>query len=291
MKKSIRIATVTVIAGITLAASTGLATAQPAAHGVKAAHGVTAAQVHSASTIHLPATDVKHGRTQVGPATSGRHRSSANSTSGNWSGYAAYGTTFTGVYGRWIVPAVNCGFLGTGASSTWIGLDGYGNGTVEQLGTRQNCLWGGASYYPWYEVYPQSEVALPSAYTVAPGDVMWAETIHTSGNNYYFAMGDQSRSWSWGQTVVAPGAAPQNATAEWITEQPSCFYECNWLANFGTQSFLTAEALRSGGSWGPINAYWNDAITMQSGSTVKAVPSGLTNGPYSSSFSDRFLHS
>ena len=289
MQKSIRLVTVAVVAGIALAASTGLAAAQPAG---SRPSGLTAAQVQKASTIHLPATDVKHARTQVGPATAGRHRTSVNSTTGNWSGYAAYGTTFTAVYGSWIVPRVNCGFFGTGASSTWVGIDGYNTSTVEQLGTRQNCLWGVASYYPWYEVYPQAEVSLPSGDAVYPGDVMWAETVHTSGSSYFFVMGDQSRAWSWSQTVTAPGSpAPLNATAEWVTEQPSCYYECNWLANFGNQSFLSAEALRAGGYWGPISAYWNDAITMANGSTVKAVPSALTNGTYSSSFTDRFVHS
>ena len=242
-------------------------------------------------TIHLPATDVKHARTQVGPATVGGHRPAANSTSGNWSGYAAYGTTFTGVYGSWIVPRVNCGILGTGASSTWIGVDGYGTSTVEQLGTRQNCLWGVASYYPWYEVYPQSEVALPSGDAVYPGDTMWAETIHTGASNYFFVMGgpvsrlvvEPERDRSRSGAVERLGRVDHRAAQLLLRVQ---------LAGELRHAVLPVRGGTAGRRyWGPINAYWNDAITMVNGSTVKAVPSGLTNGTYSSSFADRFVHS
>ena len=204
-------------------------------------------------------------------------RAAANSTSGNWSGYAAYGTSFNNVYAKWQVPAVNCSGFATGATSTWVGLDGYGNGTVEQLGTAEQCFWGGASYHAWYELYPAGEVALPSSYAVHPYDTMEARTMYLAASrSYYFYMHDISRGWAWALIVAAPSnPRPTNTTAEWIAEQPSCVYTCSWLANFGTTFFWDAEASRTGSGAQPITAFAHDAITMVNGSTVKAVPSSL----------------
>ena len=64
-----------------------------------------------------------------------------NSTSANWSGYAATGGGFTSVAADWTEPGVTCGSQ-TSYASFWIGLDGDGSNTVEQIGTEADCSGG-----------------------------------------------------------------------------------------------------------------------------------------------------
>ncbi len=98
----------------------------------------------------------------------------ANGSSSNWSGYAAYPSaqtqspsgggkgkgngkgngggggknssstaTFSDVTGSWVVPSVAASSSDSTYSSSWVGLDGYNDGTVEQVGTEQD--WSGGS--------------------------------------------------------------------------------------------------------------------------------------------------
>src|SRR6188472_3762174 len=77
-----------------------------------------------------------------------------NSTSTNWSGYAATGRTFTSVSASWTQPTAIC--TGASYSSFWVGLDGDGSSTVEQTGSSADCSSAGVpSYYAWYEMYPK----------------------------------------------------------------------------------------------------------------------------------------
>ena len=85
-------------------------------------------------------------------------RHGRNATSTNWSGYAVTGPdgSVTDVKGSWKVPDVVCSSPGTPNSyaSFWVGIDGYGSNTVEQIGTDSDCSGGNAVYYAWYEFYP-----------------------------------------------------------------------------------------------------------------------------------------
>ena len=225
-------------------------------------------------------------------------RAVRNALSTNWSGYAAYGTSFTNASARWTVPAVNCNGAATGASSAWVGLDGYGSPSVsspsvEQLGTEQDCFWGFPSYSAWYELWPKASVTLPSKYAVHPYDKMQAWVSYSNvSDTYAFHMQNFTAGWVWNLNVPAPTSPhPTNTTAEWIVEQPDCFYTCSWLANYGTVSFSNATASKPSSPAAPIGSFSNDPITLQSGSTVKSVPSALTNAAAGSSFTTQFLHS
>jgi Peptidase A4 family len=41
---------------------------------------------------------------------------------------------------------------GNAHSSVWVGIDGYGNGTVEHVGTAQHVHHGVATYVAWWEM-------------------------------------------------------------------------------------------------------------------------------------------
>src|SRR5262245_28473695 len=81
-------------------------------------------------------------RAQPGGRPLGRqHGGLFNSTSTNWSGYAATGSAFTTVSATWVQPAGSC-TSATRYSSFWVGLDGYASNSVEQTGTDTDCSSG-----------------------------------------------------------------------------------------------------------------------------------------------------
>ncbi|MGA2257240.1 MAG: G1 family glutamic endopeptidase, partial [Thermoguttaceae bacterium] len=83
-------------------------------------------------------------------------------TAKNWAGYVAE-TNFsspengsvTAVSGSWIVPkttlSANSSVLGS-ACAVWVGIDGFNNNTVEQVGTEAYVVDGGVYYNAWYEM-------------------------------------------------------------------------------------------------------------------------------------------
>ena len=83
--------------------------------------------------------------------------SHATSTSTNWSGYAASGSTYTSVSTTFTQPSVKCS-SGDQYSSFWVGLDGDTSSSVEQTGTEADCNGKTAEYSAWYELYPANPV-------------------------------------------------------------------------------------------------------------------------------------
>ena len=215
------------------------------------------------------------------------------STSGNWSGYAVTGTGVTTAAGSWIVPAVTC-TSGTQYGSFWVGIDGYGSGTVEQLGTESDCSGKTPSYHAWYEFCcKEPEITIPSL-PVAPGDVMSA-TVAYNGTNFVLTMKDHTNGKSFSKTGNITGA--QRTSAEWIAEAPSSGGILP-LSNFGTMLFgkdntglaktCTAAIGSKGGPIGTFPTFFQ--ITMVNGSgNPKAVPSILSSD--GTSFSDTWVSS
>jgi hypothetical protein len=222
--------------------------------------GSAAAATAAAATPHAPAIFVHRGR--------GQYQST------NWSGYAAYGTTFTNVQGEWVVPGTTCTSGQNQYSSFWVGIDGYNSNSVEQLGTESDCTSSnGHRYYAWYEMYPNPSVTI-SSMTIHPGDTMGARVSYSNGV-FTLAMKDFTTGVVFRTTKSKSTAA--RSSAEWVAEAPSSFTGVLPLANFGTVNFSMASATANGHT-GPINdpAWSNDEITMvTSGGTVKAQPSGL----------------
>ncbi len=210
-------------------------------------------------------------------------------TSTNWSGYvatAATGNTFTSVLGSWQVPSVPAPAVGasTGTySSFWVGLDGWKDGTVEQLGTSSFSVPGsGSYYYAWYEMYPQ--YSIPIGMAVAPGDWMNASVTYEGGAKFRLTMHDtttgaifsidQTSTFDQGQFA----SADLRTSAEWIAESPGVNGTISSLANFGTVTFTGAAATLGGTNTGTISNFTNSAIQLVSGvGGLGATPSPLNS--------------
>jgi hypothetical protein len=193
-----------------------------------------------------------------------------NSTSTNWSGYAATGQTFTSVSSSWVQPTVDCSSGDTTYSSFWVGLDGDGSSSVEQTGTEADCSGGQASYSSWYEMYP----AYPVNYsdTVSPGDSFTA-TVSTDGSgNFTLTLTDNTAGWT--ETQNQSSSSASLASAEVIAEAPSDSSGPLPLSDFGSVDFTGSTA-----NGNPIGNYTSDPMNMVSSSgTTEASTSSLSSG-------------
>jgi hypothetical protein len=211
----------------------------------------------------------------------------ANGTSSNWSGYAVFSSqtqtkkskssstaTFSDVTGSWMVPPVYASTSANTYSSSWLGIDGYADNTVEQIGTEQDWANGAPSYYAWFEMYPKMAYEIVN-FPVAAGNTISAEVQRLSSGAFKLTITNVSANVSYSTTLRASSA--QRLSAEWVEEAP-------WagsvlpLADFGTAGFSNCRATLNGHN-GPISdaAWQRDAINMQSGTTVKALTSALTS--------------
>jgi Peptidase A4 family len=233
--------------------------------------------------------------------------------SSNWSGYAAAtnlkspaANSVTEVSASWKVPTVTGSGRGTTYSAVWVGIDGYSDDTVEQLGTEQDVVNGKPLYQAWWEMYStgdgQPEQVI-SSMTISPGDSISASVQYiTSGahsGQFLLTMTDSSKAndsfsiYETSSQVQSPTA--QRSSAEWIVEAPSVGNSIAALANFGLVTFTNASATINGVT-GPIDSSsWQSqainiggngttedttSITQDSGSTSTfMVTYGSSNSP------------
>ena len=189
-----------------------------------------------------------------------------HSTSGNWSGYAATGGGFTSVAAGWTQPAVTCRSQTT-YSSFWIGLDGDGSSSVEQIGTEADCSGGRPVYSAWSEMYPDGPVNLSNP--ISPGDAMRASVAYGGSGRFTLVLTDRTKGWS--HTINAHLDNPAPASAEVIAEAPSGSAGVLPLSDFGTVTFGGATA-----NGAALSSFRPDPITMANGGTPKAVPGPIS---------------
>jgi hypothetical protein len=188
----------------------------------------------------------------------------------NWAGYAATGAagTFTSVASGWTVPALTCNGTNT-RSSYWVGLDGDGTSTVEQIGTEGDCDGDFPVYSAWFEMFPNAPVFFDNP--VKPGDFMEASVTAEGAGVFMLTIFDATQNWS--QITEQTSANATLGSAEIIAEAPSSDGQIAPLSNFGTAIYADA-AINNAAIAAPINQ-----VTMVSaeGETL-AVPSAISGG-------------
>jgi hypothetical protein len=160
---------------------------------------------------------------------------SGTSSSTNWGGYAVTASpkSVTDVKGSWTVPAIQGSCPSTNQySSFWVGIDGYNDNTVEQIGTDSDCLNGSPTYYAWYEFYPHPSITI-SSFSVSPGDNMSAEVNYVNGQ-FIVTITDVTTHKSFSTSAKVNSA--KRSSAEWIAEAPSSSGVLP-LADFGIANF------------------------------------------------------
>ncbi len=193
---------------------------------------------------------------------------SAAAVSGNWSGYAATGGSFTSVSAAWTQPAVTCTAQDT-LSGFWVGLDGVGTQSAEQTGTQAECNGGTPAYSGWFEMFPAAKVVYDNP--VRPGDAMTASVTTSGTGTFALTLTDQTQGWN--QVTTQTSATAQLGSAEVIAEAPSTNTVLP-LSDFGTVNFTAATV-----NGAPIGNANPSSLTMVSADGVtEATPSALTGG-------------
>jgi hypothetical protein len=207
-------------------------------------------------------------------------------TSENWSGYAALSSIssptngfVTSVTGSWIVPTLTCNSSQDTYVAIWVGIDGYSDQTVEQIGTEQDCVNGVQENYAWVEFYPNPSRII-TRLTVHNGDAITASVVYEGGSLFALSITDLTTTQSYSRTY---NAVAQRQSAEWVVEAPSLSGQVLPLANFGTANFSSAQFTDNTGTTYAIDGRGPgtyDTIALNDPNGGSAKPSTLRDSAY-----------
>jgi hypothetical protein len=154
--------------------------------------------------------------------------------------------------------------------ANWVGIDGFSDATVEQLGTGAQCYEGVTYYYVWYEMYPAGTVEEGTTACIndnvncpEPGDQISASVTVTPGssgeNDYALTLTDHTRPReSFSTTATCATTTCADSSGEWIIERPA--FELPFgaqilpLADFN-RTFFNAGDIVSGGKYSAIQGF------------------------------------
>ena len=194
----------------------------------------------------------------------GDHESSLN-----WAGYVTAPGRFTSVSATWTVPAVRKGVAPGSAASFWVGLDGRGDHSVQQIGTTSGVGHDGPYYDVWWEMLPGPAVDVPLP--IAPGDVVSASVTSDGRGTFTLSLRDRTRAGSISVRRV-DRAAPLSS-AEVVVEAPAGITGQLPLADFGTVRFSDARV-----NGRPLGAFPWHRVDMALGARRQASPTTLSAG-------------
>jgi hypothetical protein len=211
-------------------------------------------------------------------------RSSSGATSTNWAGYSATSVGgFSSVTATWTQPAVKRSLTGTYAAF-WVGLDGDGSHTVEQIGTMGYTSGGRVYYIAWYEMYPAAMQPINAAkLTVKPGDVLTATVQWTGATTFSLSLVDKTTGRTFRATRSQPSSdfTPPPVSAEIIAERPSTASGILPLATFGLVGFSGCAI--DGGTLAAAGASSIDMVDPGGATVAKTSALGVDAGSFTAS--------
>jgi len=206
-------------------------------------------------------------------------------TSSNWCGYAAVSSVSSpadgfvdSVTGDWVIPTLTPNSSQSTYVATWVGIDGFSDGTVEQIGTEQDCVNGVQENYAWIEFYPGP--SRMTGLTVNTGDSFTASVAYEGGNLFTLSITDLTTGQSYSRTRSANA---QRQSAEWVVEAPSSTQGVLPLANFSEVNFTDAQFTDNNGTTYAIDGLGSGtyaAINLNDPNGGTANPSALTDSAY-----------
>ena len=196
-----------------------------------------------------------------------------------WSGYVVMsnlllrGSEVTIVTGSWTVPSIDP-TVNDAYSSVWVGVGGYGEGSLIQTGTTQQSVNGIVDYYAWYEWLPNRAVRIRD-FTVLPGDEITAtlKLVNAKTNIWAIEIRDLTRGTTSSKSVVYRSS---RLSAEWVVEAPSISGEVTTLADFGSVTFSGGFATIAN-STGAISSFPGYQLVMYDSQDVQLVDVSALN--------------
>ena len=201
----------------------------------------------------------------------------------NWAGYAGNraGTAFRYVSAAFGVPYLDCTAAAASYSSHWVGLDGLGSSSVEQLGIEADCAGATPRYYAWYEMYPKP---VSVAFTVRAGNAVQASvTYKRSVRKFVLMLRDTTSGRHFTRTLKCAAKVCLRSSAEVISEAPSSTSGgILRLANYRAASFSSITLTTSRGHRsGLTSRYWKTYQIVgvgESSHELAAQPTSLFRG-------------
>lgn len=250
---------------------------------------------------HLPKSElprvVKVVHRHRGPAAPGRSVAPDLSSS-NWSGYvdrACSTCQIRYVQANFNPQEINCSGVADDAHEVyeWVGLNGVGDSTIQQIGWASYCEGTAVHSFLWYENFPQNPIQITSIQGWHTGDEYTAEAYYQSSNNsYYLTLDDVTLNKSFTTPALACPTSGQckNSSAEVIAEDPGYGgpADGHLLANFGHFDPYSATVTSLNGTHGNMGTepYWSSEewIMQYPGTTLMAEPDALYNVGNDSNF-------
>jgi hypothetical protein len=193
--------------------------------------------------------------------------------SNRWAGWAVKGGPFTSVSASWTEPDLNCAKTPTADEVAWVGLDGAGTSTVEQIGTDATCANGVQSHQDWLEMYPLQTEWFGDL--IAPGDAIQAAVTTDGHGDFMLVLTDVTQNFT--QVVPEVNTSAQSLSAEAIVEAPTGSAGVLPLADFGTVDFTSV--LVDGA---PLDSFSNQAeyAMVTPTGALKAQPGTVAGGSF-----------
>jgi Peptidase A4 family len=179
------------------------------------------------------------------------------------------------VVSNFTIPTVTC-TSSSSKASFWVGLDGWTDDTLEQVGISTDCHLGQPAYEAWYEMYPRGT---DYEFYVYPGDSIAMSVYYDYSTGVYsLSLDDKTQDLSFNQAAVCPsGSTCNNSSAEVILEANGGTN----LSRFTPVTFTDSGVTSRDGTHGAFDtAYlWNlrDAIMTGSNGQPLAYLSGTSN--------------
>jgi hypothetical protein len=213
---------------------------------------------------------------------SGNRSPQAAVASNNWSGYVAANNleaqksgSVSAVYGAWTVPTLQ-ETSDDSYCAVWVGIDGFGSSTVEQIGTEHDWSNGQQQSYAWFEMYPGGSYQI-NDFPLNPNDMISASVVYQGGSTFVLKLyNDTQQVYVSIPTEYTQSSVAERRSAEWIVEAP-------WLNNvlplsdFGTIYLTECSGTINGHTELLRNNKWqNESIEMVTDNgEVKANPSAI----------------
>jgi hypothetical protein len=167
----------------------------------------------------------------------------------HWSGYIVASDVqnrlpvVSSVSASWTVPEIKPSENDT-FSGVWVGIGGYGEDTLIQIGTEQEYVNGRVAYYAWYELLPDYLARIPNIHVQA-GDTVTASIslINENMNTWSIEIADVTRNQRFKRTTVYNSS---RLSAEWVVERPKVNGTVSTLADFGNVTFTECKATLDG---------------------------------------------
>ena len=141
----------------------------------------------------------------------------------NWAGYITASDlnnpqpTISRVSASWTVPTVTVSSSDT-FSAIWIGIGGFFDQTLIQVGTEQDSIQGKSEYSAWVELLPQNSITIDTI-TVSPGDLINAsiQSVNPEKDEWSVQINDLTSNQEFTASYFYPAS---RLSADWIVERP-----------------------------------------------------------------------